>query len=223
LSVCNHGWLAASLAVTACNLQPVVAHPPEHPTTPTVSLESLEHDLHRHQVAGDGVEVFATLWDRSMVDARPLPEDAADPSALEESQRWITSFLERTSFTVAIEIADRGPFLVEGDASLLELSNWRFTLDRGSEVGLEPVAVDLIGVDRFPSASGTPHFRLLAQVHFAGSVHERAKQTAEHLDLRLRVHPEAAFASLGSLPKRYALGTWAQEHGISLYWKVQPA
>ena len=158
--------------------------------------------------------MHATLWDASLV-AAAATEDRRSSA----SPAWTRRYLERTAFTVIVELEDRRPVI--DPAPLLDPAGWSFGLSlnkgddaQGTDV-LAPADVDLLLVDRFPTASGDHHHRIAMAVFFEGTLYDAAK-ASETVSLVVRPRlavPERGRSMLG--------GRWTQR-GTTLRWRVSP-
>lgn len=203
--------LLASLGACAA---PLTAHAPDATLTSKASVEEVEDRWSRRATVGHGVQLHATLWDAELLAAQDPRRSTAAEVAASERARWRAMYLSRTSFLVAIDVADRQPVRRKADDDLLELAAWDFRLDRGSARGVRPEEVELVGIDRYPTVGGDHHHRLVIRVHFPGSLHEAAKASPGGLEVALRVR---AAAKMGFRP---ALGEGSSRLGFALRWNV---
>lgn len=178
------------------------------------SLARAEHKLTRHAVAGYGVEMHATLWDEALV-TTALRDDTAPEGRPAGAAQWHAHYLDRTSFTVVVELEHRLPEIPKAD--LMATKAWQFRLDRGQERGLQPADVQLVLVDRFPTIAKGYHHRLVFVVHFDGSL-AQANTGAKQLKLRLHVVPNPP-----SRTTRSMIGQSLHRRGTTLRWRVKPA
>ena len=201
---------AAALALALAGCGPTVVHRPDaaHPGFSTV--RGAENELDRHVVAGDGIEIHATLWDASLVAAAAAEDDA--PYAWHPD--WAAVYLARTSFTVVAEVEDRWPEL-PADA-LLRAEHWWFQLDRAGDEDIAPLDVELLVADRFPTPAGRHHHRLVFAVHFDGSLHASLPRGPSHLRLRVG-------CKLPQTGRRSMTGQAIRSRGATLHWRVEPA
>jgi hypothetical protein len=200
---------AALLVLCAC--APTAVHRPDAPPPGALSTRRTEAALERHVVAADGIEIHATLWDASLVAAAAV-EDGAPRGWRED---WAQTYLQRTSFTVVAEVEDRWPELPAEE--LLAAEHWSFRLDRAAQRGLAPSEVRLLVADRFPTAAGRHHHRLVFAVHFDGPLHASLPKGGPSR-IRLRVGlrlPEAG--------RRPMTGHALRSRGTALHWRVDPA
>lgn len=203
------GWFAAALLLGCAPQQVAPAQPSLAPTHPRARIE---RDWTRHTLPAEGVTVHATLWDATLVSAA-LAEDGRR----EDDDAWADRYLERTAFTVVIELEDRQP-AIDHDA-LLNPAGWSFGLalnkgddGQGSDV-VAPTDVDLLLVDRFPTASGSHHHRVAMAVFFEGTLYDAAKASES---VALVVKPQMPAPERG----RDMLGrTWATR-GTTLRWRL---
>lgn len=193
---------------------PVAVHRPDPGQATPTHVTRVESDWLRATVPAEGVTIAATLWDASLV-ASALAEsrDAAARRA------WTERYLERTAFTVVIELEDRQP--VFDPSPLLAPEGWSFglALNKRDHAGttdvLAPSDVDLLIVDRFPTDSGAYHHRVAMAVFFDGTLHDAAQQADT---VALVVKPQIPEPKHG----RPMLGAhWAQR-GATLRWHVEP-
>lgn len=196
----------------ACAPQAVHRPDPSH-ATPT-HVARVESDWLRAAVPAEGITITATLWDAALVaSALAGSRDTATRGA------WTQRYLERTAFTVVIEIEDRQPIFDPGP--LLVPDGWSFGLalnkrdHAGSTDVLAPSDVDLLLVDRFPTGSGSYHHRVAMVVFFEGTLYDAAARTDT---VALVVKPQIPEPKHG----RGMLGAqWAQR-GATLRWHVEP-
>jgi len=203
------GGLALTLACA-----PAAVHRPDPSHATPTHVTRVEHDWLRSAVPAEGVTIAATLWDASLV-ASALAE-SRDAGA---RRAWTKRYLERTAFTVVIELEDRQP--VFDPAPLLAPDGWTFglALNKGDHADssdvLAPSDVDLLLVDRFPTGSGDYHHRVSMAVFFEGTLHDAAQHTDT---VALVVKPQISEPEHG----RGMLGAqWAQR-GARLQWRVVP-
>lgn len=204
--------LAASGVLVAC--QPVVAVHPPTAVPPRVDRADLESELTRHLVLADGIEVHATLWDAALLSAADAHRPTSTRAAADERTRWRETYLDQTSFTVALDIAERPPVQRPGDEPLIDLEHWSFALQRGQGATVAPVKVELLGIDRFPTGSGGAHHRVIARVHFEGPLHAQLGSGTTPTDLKLWVRHRARFGW------RLAMGQPMARTGAALRWQV---
>jgi len=201
------------ILLAACG-RPVVVHAPDASPKPA-PLHLVEAELTQHSVVADGIDVYATLWDAALVTATDPDRPSNDAAVEAEQQRWRAQYLaDQTSFTIAFDIAERPPIARKGDDPLTDLSKWDFALERGERPAQAATRVELIGIDRFPTRRGEHHHRIVARVHFEGSLHASLPTSAQPSEIRLLIRSRA------KLWKRPALGLHAANRGISLRWKV---
>ncbi len=198
----------ALLGVALVGCAPARVHRPDAPPPDVESVGRTEDGLRRHVVAGEGIEIRALLWDASLV-AAAAAEDGA-----RWREDWAQTYLQRTSFTVVAEVEDRWPEL-PADA-LVRAEHWAFRLDRGAQRNVAPADVQLLVVDRFPTAAGRHHHRLVFAVHFDGPLHASLPGSPSRVRLRVALQlPE---------PTRRAMtGHALRTRGASLRWRVDPA
>lgn len=207
--------MRTALLVLACasvGCTPALVHSPKARGEPLESAARLESDWTRSALPAEGVSVHATLWDAALVRAAAAQERGGGPRPA-----WITRYLDRTAFTVVIELEDRHPVV---DATpMLSPDGWTFALslnkgddEKASDL-LAPSDVDLLLVDRFPSPSGAHHHRIAMVVFFSGTLYDAADS---HQSVALVVKPKVAEPEYG----RSMLGAaWAQR-GATLRWRV---
>lgn len=177
----------------------------------TPSALDVEAKLSRQRIAADGVRVRATLWNPALVAATP-PGRSSPQSSLERERQQLTErYLSHTSFTVAIDIADRAPVLGKKDTALTDPKTWSFVLDRDTRTGLQPNEVRLIGIDRYPTQTDRAHQRLVFRVHFDGPF-ETSPTAARPMVLWVR--------NTAPLAWRPALGGRVANRGIPLRWTI---
>jgi len=203
----------AGLALTlAC--APTAVHRPDPSHAPATHVTRVESDWLRAAVPAEGVTIAATLWDASLV-ASALAE-SRDAGA---RQAWTKRYLERTAFTVVIELEDRQP--VFDPTPLLAPEGWSFglALNKGDHADtsdvLAPCDVDLLLVDRFPTDSGAYHHRVAMAVFFDGTLHDAAKHAHT---VALVVKPQIPEPEHG----RGMLGAQWVQRGARLQWRVEP-
>ena len=182
--------LALALALTGCATTPI--HAASRKTPP-----GAEADYGRRVVAGDGIEIQAFLWDAALVSAAGWPEG------------WKETYLQRTSFTVVVEVEDRWPEIAP--AALLEDGAWSFRMGR-----TEPEEVRLLVVDRFPTAAGRHHHRFVFAVHFPGALRDTVRGRSS-IVLRVAIHPQQDAA------RRPMTGQPLRSRGAALRFVVEPA
>lgn len=215
--------IALALGATACRHQTAIAvhrsHASKAKLTAGVGPDDVETLRERRAAAAHDVDIVATLWDGALV-AAGLERDRRrgdDEATLEARRtRWVSQYLhDRTSFTVVIELGNRGP--EDAPDPLLEPSAWSFRLDRGDERDLAPRHVELQGIDRFPSDAGGHHVRLAFAVSFDGATLPPDPLTATRVALRVLADgPQTGM-------KRRELGPWVAKHGTRLVWWLVPA
>jgi len=203
--------LAATTLLAGCH-PAVTVHPPTAEPA-SASREAVEAELTRHLVLADGVEVHATLWDAALLAATDAQRPTAAEAATDERDRWRATYLERTSFTVAFDIAERPPTPRRGDDPWTAFEHWSFALQRGRGAALAPVEVELLGIDRFPTTRGGAHYRFVARVHFDGPLHAQLAGP-EPTDLKLWIRHSARFDG------RLAMGRPMARTGAALRWQV---
>ncbi len=186
--------------------------PPRPSLAPTHAPTRIERDWTRHTLPAEGVTVHATLWDASLVSAA-----LAEAGRREDDDAWAARYVERTAFTVVIELEDRQPELDHDP--LLHPDGWSFglALNKGDDVPpsdvVAPADVDLLLVDRFPTASGSHHHRVAIAVFFEGTLYDAAKASES---VALVVRPTMPAPDRG----RDMLGkTWASR-GTTLRWRL---
>lgn len=211
MNVRHHGvwlWLLAAGCAS-----PIVVHPPGS-TPPSRALDVVEPALTRHRVLAEGIEVHATLWDAALLTAHDPQRPSSREALAAERERWRSTYLERTSFTVTLDIADRPPLPRKGDDDLADLSQWSFALQRDAGKPISAQSVELLGIERFPTHAGTYHRRVVARVHFAGTLHTPQSGTSSGATLQLWIRTHA------QLGRRPALGTVMARRGAPLRWQV---
>lgn len=201
--------LLAALVVAAC--APATVHPPNPAAAPTLPAKRAEEVWSRATNPAEGVTVHATLWDASLV--------ASAQTKGEPRRAWTRRYLERTAFTVVVELEDRHPVL---DVSpLLAPSGWDFglALNKGDDAPstdlIAPAQVDLLVVDRFPTESGAHHHRVAMAVFFDGTLYDAAAGTET---VSLVVKPSLPAPQRG----RDMLGAQWASRGTTLRWRVDP-
>lgn len=186
--------------------------PPRPSLAPTQPRAQIERDWTRHALPAEGLTVHATLWDASLVSAA-----LAEAGRREDDDAWAARYLERTAFTVIIELEDRQPAL--DPTPLLNPAGWSFglSLNKGDDASpsdvVAPADVDLLLVDRFPTASGSHHHRVAMAVFFEGTLYDAAK-ASESVALVVRPTmppPERGRDMLGK--------SWASR-GTTLRWRL---
>ncbi|MGH1340056.1 MAG: hypothetical protein ACRBN8_00790 [Nannocystales bacterium] len=204
--------LAATALTSACG--PAIVHRPDPSQATPTHVTRVETQWVRTSVPAEGVTIAATLWDASLV-ASALAE-SRDPGA---RRAWAERYLDRTAFTIVIELEDRQP--VFDPTPLLDPQGWSFSLalNKGQHADssdvLAPSDVDLLLVDRFPTDSGDYHHRVAMAVFFEGTLHDAAQQAAT---VALVVKPQIPKPEHG----RGMLGaSWARR-GARLQWRVEP-
>ena len=200
----------ALLGIALLGCAPTAVHRPDVPPLAVDSVPRVEDELARHVVAGEGIEIRALLWDASLVAA--AAEDDRAPGRWRED--WARTYLRRTSFTVVAEVEDRWPEL-PADA-LLRAEHWAFRLDRAAQRGIAPADVRLLVVDRFPTAAGRHHHRLVFAVHFDGPLHASLPSGPS----RVRLH---VALRLPEPERRPMTGHGLRTGGTTLRWRVDPA
>ena len=201
--------LLGLLPLVAC--APATIHPPNPANAPATSVTQAERAWSRSAMPAEGVTVHATLWDASVV-ASALQTERPGPA-----HAWTDRYLERTAFTVVVELEDRRPIL---DVSpLLGPAGWSFSLvlnkgdDAASTDLVSPSDVDLLLVDRFPSESGSHHHRVAMAVFFDGTLYEAA-QGCESVSLVVKPVVPAPEKGRDMLGQRWAA------RGTTLQWRV---
>jgi hypothetical protein len=190
----------ALLALGLCACAPTAVHHPEATPGSIEPAHRGEKMLTRRVVPAEGVELHATLWDASLVTG-------------DDTARFADVYLRRTSFTVVAEVEDRWPELPA--EALLRPEHWWFRLDRGGRRELAPQEVRLLVADRFPTAAGRHHHRLVFAVHFEGPLHPSlpaAGPSPLRLHVALRV-PESG--------RRPMTGHVLRSRGATLRWRVE--
>ncbi len=192
---------------------PLTAHRPDPNAAAPTHLERVQSDWLRLALPAEGITIAATLWDASLV-ASALA-DSRNPAA---RTAWAQRYLQRTAFTVVIELEDRQP--VFDSTPLLKPDGWIFglALNKGDPADspdvLAPLNVDLLLVDRFPTDSGAYHHRVAMVVFFEGTLHEAAKKTEV---VALTVRPQISEPEHG----RGMLGAPWAKRGTTLRWHVE--
>lgn len=161
---------------------------------------ALDPGLRSVRVA-DGVFVHATRWDGARL-------RAVGPAA----PAWLRAGASgRTSFTVVVDVVQRGFERTAEEAALRRPQSWSFALTSGQHSSTDPRSVELVGVDRFPADGGGHHHRLVFAVHF------EPPSAGPGGDVQLRIR---CAALLGTRP---ALGRRVARHGIELEWNMDDA
>lgn len=209
MALSRAAWVGVAL-LFGCAPQQVA--PPRPSLAPTPPRAQVERDWTRHALPAEGVTVHATLWDASLVSAA-----LADAGRRDDDDAWAARYLERTAFTVVIELEDRQPAL--DLTPLLNPAGWSFglSLNKGDDASqsdvVAPADVDLLVVDRFPTASGSHHHRVAMAVFFDGTLHDAAKASES---VALVVRPRMP----GSERGRDMLGKAWVRRGATLRWRV---
>lgn len=186
--------------------------PPRPSLAPTHPPTRIERDWTRHTLPAEGVTVHATLWDASLVSAA-----LAEAGRREDDDAWAARYLERTAFTVVIELEDRQP-AIDHDP-LLNPSGWSFglALNKGDDAPpsdvVAPADVDLLLVDRFPTASGGHHHRVAMAVFFDGTLYDAANGSES---VALVVKPRMPAPERG----RDMLGRTWSTRGTTMRWRL---
>ncbi len=177
-------------------------------TSAAVRARKVERTWTQSRTLAERVDVYATLWSRDIV--------AASPDA--SLAMWAQPYLEQTSFTVVFELTNRPtPTLREDGATsdpLLADGAWSFQLERGGKQ-VEPQHVEIVGLDRYPTAASGYHYRLAYDVHFDGSVAEQlaSGDAAISLIIRFRSGVMESYQPL--------FGFWMATRGETLTWKLK--
>ena len=204
--------LAATALTSACG--PAIVHRPDPSQATPTHVTRVETQWVRTSVPAEGVTIAATLWDASLV-ASALAE-SRDPGA---RRAWAERYLDRTAFTIVIELEDRQP--VFDPTPLLDPQGWSFSLalNKGQHADssdvLAPSDVDLLLVDRFPTGAGDYHHRVALAVFFDGTLHEAAARSDT---VALVVKPQIPQPEHG----RGMLGARWVRKGATLRWRVVP-
>jgi hypothetical protein len=181
--------LLAALALIGCAATPIHAASERTPAAPEAAYG-------RRVVAADGIEIRAFLWDAALLSAAGWPDG------------WKETYLDRTSFTVVVEVEDRWPEI--SAEALLDENAWTFRMGRSAAED-----VRLLVVDRFPTAAGRHHHRLVFAVHFHGALRDSVRGRATVL-LRVGMRPQ------DDAP-RPMTGQPLRSRGAKLRFVVEPA
>ncbi|MCR9160419.1 MAG: hypothetical protein ACE37F_18565 [Nannocystaceae bacterium] len=207
--------IAGLAAVLLLGCAPQQVTPPRPSLAPTAPSVRIERAWTRHALPAEGIVVHATLWDAALVSAA-----LAEAGRREDDDAWAARYLERTAFTVVIELEDRQPAFDHDP--LLAPAGWAFELDlnKGDDAApsdvVTPSDVDLLLVDRFPTASGSHHHRVAMAVFFEGTLYD-AVGGSDSLELVVKPRMPGAQRGADLLGK-----AWARR-GTTLRWRLSTA
>lgn len=189
---------------------------------------AVERHLSKERRPAENVRIRATLWDRALLAADahgvgdPVPGLVPEPPDEVRARlaRWSEFYIDgQTTFTVLVELLNR-PELEPGQADpIADPSRWKFRLDLGDEVDIEPGHVEVQTLDRYPSRAKGWHWRMAFAVHFPPDLAAAVTKSTDGkrsppTSATLRIVPPYGDA------KRPEFGTWAARHGFALAWRL---